>query len=46
MEVQQTKLKTVTLTIQEIRMATRPNIYKNHKKYARKAKHKAKKFED
>lgn len=35
-------MKTVELTLQEIRMATRPNIYKSKKTYTRKTKHKAK----
>lgn len=34
------KLQTIEVTLQEIRMATRPNVYKNKKKYNRKAKHK------
>jgi len=33
-------MKTIQVTIQELRMATRPNIYKNKKKYTRKEKHK------
>ena len=33
-------MKTIQVTLQEIRMATRPNIYKNKKKYTRKDKHK------
>jgi hypothetical protein len=33
-------MKQVEITIQEIRMATRPNIYRNKKKYTRKEKHK------
>lgn len=33
-------MKKIEVTIQEIRMATRPNIYKNRKKYNRKTKHK------
>jgi hypothetical protein len=33
------KLEKVVLSIAEIRMATRPNIYKNKKKYSRKPKH-------
>lgn len=33
-------MKKIEVTIQEIRMATRPNIYKNRKKYNRKSKHK------
>lgn len=32
-------MKTIKVTIQEIKMATRPNIYKNKKKYTRKEKH-------
>lgn len=36
-------MKTIEVTQQEIRMATRPNIYRNKKKYTRKEKHK--KFE-
>jgi hypothetical protein len=35
-------MKTIEITIQEIKMATRPNIYKNRKKYTRKEKHKPK----
>lgn len=34
------KLKKIEVTIEEIRMATRPNVYKNKKKYTRKKKHK------
>lgn len=34
------KLKKIQVTLQEIKMATRPNLYKNKKKYARKDKHK------
>lgn len=34
-------MKTVELTIQEIRMATRPNVYRNKKAYTRKQKHKS-----
>jgi len=33
-------MKTIEITIQEIRMATRPNVFKNKKKYNRKTKHK------
>jgi hypothetical protein len=36
-------METIQVTQQEIRMATRPNVYKNKKKYTRKEKHK--KFE-
>ena len=38
-------MKTVQLTIQEIRMATRPNVYKSKKTYTRKVKHKTKEYE-
>ena len=33
-------MKTIEITQQEIRMATRPNVYKNRKRYTRKNKHK------
>ena len=33
-------MKTITVTQQEILQATRPNIYRNRKKYTRKNKHK------
>ena len=33
-------MKEIQVTQEEIRMATRPNIYKNKKKYNRKSKHK------
>jgi hypothetical protein len=33
-------MKTIEITQQEIRMATRPNVYRNRKKYTRKDKHK------
>ena len=33
-------MKTITVTQEEIRMATRPNVYRNRKKYTRKKKHK------
>ncbi len=33
-------MKTIEITYQELKMATRPNIYKNKKKYSRKIKHK------
>jgi hypothetical protein len=32
-------MEKIEITIQEIRMATRPNVYKNKKKYTRKDKH-------
>jgi hypothetical protein len=34
-------MKTVEITLEEIQMATRPNIYKNRKAYNRKRKHKS-----
>ena len=39
---QQRKMKTIEITQEEIRMATRPNVYRNKKKYTRKDKHKNK----
>ena len=33
------KLVTIQITEREKRMATRPNVYKNKKKYTRKVKH-------
>lgn len=33
-------MEKIEVTIQEIQMATRPNVYKNRKKYTRKKKHK------
>ena len=33
-------MKTIQVTQEEIRMATRPNVYRNKKKYTRKEKHK------
>lgn len=33
-------MKTIEITQGEIRMATRPNVYRNRKKYTRKDKHK------
>jgi len=34
------KMKRIEVTLQEIKMATRPNVYRNRKKYTRKSKHK------
>lgn len=31
-------MKTIEVTYQEIKMATRPNVYRNRKKYTRKDK--------
>jgi hypothetical protein len=36
-------MKTIKITLEELRAATRPNVYKNKKKYTRKTKHKDKK---
>ena len=33
-------MKTIEITPKKLRMATRPNIYRNKKKYYRKSKHK------
>lgn len=38
-------MKKIVVTQQEIWDATRPNVYKNKKKYARKSKHKKKRDE-
>lgn len=38
-------MKTITITQEEIRMATRPNVYRNKKSYTRKTKHRNKKFD-
>jgi hypothetical protein len=32
-------MKTIEVTIQELQAATRPNVYRNRKKYNRKDKH-------
>jgi hypothetical protein len=40
------QMKTIEVTVQEIRMATRPNVYKNKKKYTRKDKYRNKVNED
>jgi hypothetical protein len=32
-------MKTIEITYQELKMATRPNVYRNRKKYTRKKKH-------
>jgi hypothetical protein len=36
------KLEVITVTQQEIWEATRPNVYRNKKKYVRRSKHKDK----
>jgi hypothetical protein len=32
-------MKTIEITYEELKMATRPNVYRNRKKYTRKKKH-------
>jgi len=39
------KLQTIQVTLEEIKMATRPNIYKNKKTYTRNKKHKKSSYE-
>jgi len=39
-------MKIIEVTIQEIQAATRPNVYRNRKKYTRKSKHRNKSIED
>ena len=39
-----TFMKLIKVTYQEIKMATRPNVYRNRKKYVRKLKHKNENF--
>ena len=38
-------MKKIEVSIQEIRMATRPNVYKSKKAYTRNPKHKTKDYE-
>ena len=40
------KMKTIEITIQELQAATRPNVYRNKKKYTRKDKHRNKSIEN
>lgn len=40
------KMKTIVITQHELNQATRPNVYKNKKKYTRKAKYRNKINED
>ena len=40
------KLQKIEVTLQEIQMATRPNVYKDKSKYTRKEKHKNKNRRD
>ena len=35
-------MKTIEITYQEIKIATRPTVFRNKKKYTRKSKHKDK----
>ena len=37
-------MEIIQVTIKEIMMATRPNVYRNRKKYTRKDKHKNNKY--
>jgi len=39
-------MKTITVTQHEINQATRPNVYRNRKKYTRKDKHRNKNYQD
>jgi hypothetical protein len=43
---EENKMKTIEVTQQEINQATRPNVYRNRKKYTRKDKHRNKFIED
>ena len=40
------KMETIIVTQEEINQATRPNVYRNRKKYTRKDKHRNKFIED
>ena len=40
------EMKTIIVTQEEINQATRPNVYRNKKKYTRKDKHRNKFIED
>jgi len=40
------EMKTIIVTQEEINQATKPNIYRNRKKYTRKDKHRNKFIED
>jgi len=39
-------MKRIVITYQEMKMATRPNVYRNKKKYRRNSKHKNSCVED
>jgi hypothetical protein len=43
---EENKMKTIIVTQEEINQATKPNIYRNRKKYTRKDKHRNKFIED
>lgn len=38
-KIMETKLRQIQVTQEEINQATRPNVYRNRKKYTRKQKH-------
>lgn len=40
MKEKKNKMQTIQVTLEEIKAATRPNVYRNKKKYTRKNKHK------
>ena len=40
------EMKTIEVTVQEIQAATRPNVYRNRKKYTRKDKHRNKQIDN
>ena len=40
MKTKEFTMQTIQVTLAEVKMATRPNVFKNKKKYTRKKKHK------
>ena len=40
MKKKNNKMQTIQVTLEEIKAATRPNVYRSKKKYTRKNKHK------
>ena len=40
MKPKEITMQTIQVTLAEVKMATRPNVFKNKKKYTRKKKHK------
>jgi len=40
------KMKTIVVTQEEIYQATKPNVYRNRKKYTRKTKHRNINYQD